>query len=439
MLLSLDASLETQSVTIAYGGSFLCSKEQKALSLDFLPMIMSLFEEKGLKPRELQSLAVITGPGSFTGIRSALIIAKTLASQLGLGVYAVNNFEILRYLRPELKSFAISLGEHNYYVSQDDDYDNPETNFFTNSLEVNSPPLVKFPSTNLSALLLDFLKANPREALSAENLGPYYLRLPHIGVAGETIISTAKGLHIEVNQNNLETLFTEALQAMSRSDFADAAQLLKRYISRRSSSPNLAAHELLAEAQLELGELSSAKREFLKSNNLSQAAFVAFLAGKAEEARHLYFKATESIAKRWGLFLCDYLYPQTHSSIESPGFMAFRLFCESTITYLLKNKKTQLVATLYLNAESLETIYPEFRKSMGSAYLGLRDYKKAIELFNSAKLVLVDDAELFYKLAEAQIAIGERDAAIESLRKVLSLLPGHIGSQRLLLELNPDK
>jgi tetratricopeptide (TPR) repeat protein len=363
-----------------------------------------------------------------------------MAEARGLKIYAVNNFELLRSQHEcTNQALALKLSDHDYYISRDSDYANPETNFYGAELPVDvTVASIELASTKIG----DFLNHNPRPPLSASALQPYYLRLPQIGKAGESKVKTKTGFKMTVDKTNFIDLFTEAQKAMVDLRFTDAEELLKLYISKQKgvASPSdprndEAAYELLAEAQLELGELSAAKRHFLKANDISQAAFVALLAGKHQESRHLYYKAPDSIAKRWGLFLCDYLHPQHGQAIESPGFMAFRLFLESTASYMIRNKKDRYLKTLLANHQGLETVFPELRKAIGSAYLGLKQYQRAAEILESAKDNLGHDAELFYKLAEAQIGLADGVAAKSSLKTVLKLLPGHIGSEKLLATL----
>ncbi len=432
LLLALDSSLQSQSVTLfkrtAAGYELVATAEQRGTSSQFINLLTKLVPD----PLAVTELAVIIGPGSFTGIRTSLTVAKTMAEARGLKIYAINNFELLRS-QDECsdQAIALRLSDHDYYISLDTNYANPETNFYAAELPAN----VTVTSIESATIKIgDFLNHNPRAALSASDLEPYYLRLPQIGKAGESKVLTKTGLKLTVDKTNLIDLFTEAQKAIVDLRFTDARELLNLYISRlKNSQEDLkAAYELLAEAELELGELSAAKRHFLKANDITQAAFVALLNGKHQESRHLYYKAPESIAKRWGLFLCDYLHPQHAQPIGSPGFMAFRLFLESTVSYMIRNKKDRYVKTLLSNYQGLETVFPELRKAIGSAYLGLKQYQRAVEIFEGAKDNLGHDAELFYKLAEAQIGLADSVSAKSSLNTVLKLLPGHIGSEKLL-------
>lgn len=60
-----------------------------------LPGIESLLAERGLAPGQLGAIAVVTGPGSFTGLRVGLAAAKALAWGLSIPLFGVNRLEAM--------------------------------------------------------------------------------------------------------------------------------------------------------------------------------------------------------------------------------------------------------------------------------------------------------------------------------------------------------
>ncbi len=64
-------------------------------SEQLFPAIRDLLEETGLSPQDLRSIGVGIGPGAFTGVRNAVMAAKTFSWALGLPVYAPTTLEIL--------------------------------------------------------------------------------------------------------------------------------------------------------------------------------------------------------------------------------------------------------------------------------------------------------------------------------------------------------
>lgn len=58
------------------------------------PMVAELFEEAGISPTDVDRVAVCTGPGSFTGLRVALSLAKGFALPRRLPVLGFNALDV---------------------------------------------------------------------------------------------------------------------------------------------------------------------------------------------------------------------------------------------------------------------------------------------------------------------------------------------------------
>lgn len=59
------------------------------------PAIHETLEEAAVSPRELRSLGVGCGPGAFTGVRNAVMAAKTFSHVLNIPLYSPTTLEIL--------------------------------------------------------------------------------------------------------------------------------------------------------------------------------------------------------------------------------------------------------------------------------------------------------------------------------------------------------
>lgn len=92
-ILALDAATEACSVALIDGerrfARFEVQPRQHAKLL--LPMVDAVMQEAGLRPAELDALAVGRGPGSFTGVRIAVATAQGLAFAAGLPCIPVSN------------------------------------------------------------------------------------------------------------------------------------------------------------------------------------------------------------------------------------------------------------------------------------------------------------------------------------------------------------
>lgn len=68
---------------------------QKTHSVNLLPMIDNAFQSTGLTIQEMDRLAVVVGPGSFTGVRLGVSTVKGLAHGAGKPCVAVNALEAM--------------------------------------------------------------------------------------------------------------------------------------------------------------------------------------------------------------------------------------------------------------------------------------------------------------------------------------------------------
>ena len=97
-ILNIDTSLETAEVTIAHDWDIIFSRsnENQKNHASFLePAIQSLLKEAGIKLAEVSAIAVVYGPGSYTGLRVGMASAKGLSYALSKPLIVLNNLELL--------------------------------------------------------------------------------------------------------------------------------------------------------------------------------------------------------------------------------------------------------------------------------------------------------------------------------------------------------
>lgn len=66
-----------------------------SLSEEALPSIVSLFEKENLLAKDIDKIIVVNGPGSFTGIRIGITIAKVFAWGLNIPITSVSALEAM--------------------------------------------------------------------------------------------------------------------------------------------------------------------------------------------------------------------------------------------------------------------------------------------------------------------------------------------------------
>jgi len=59
------------------------------------PMVVRLLDRSGLKPKDIERLAVTIGPGSFAGTRVGIAFVRGLAIATGAEIIGLNNLDIL--------------------------------------------------------------------------------------------------------------------------------------------------------------------------------------------------------------------------------------------------------------------------------------------------------------------------------------------------------
>lgn len=71
------------------------SNIKKNHSVRVMPAIQTLMNECGVQPKDLTKIVVAKGPGSYTGVRIGVTIAKTLAWTLNIPMTGVSSLETL--------------------------------------------------------------------------------------------------------------------------------------------------------------------------------------------------------------------------------------------------------------------------------------------------------------------------------------------------------
>ena len=107
--------------------SFVLYKDGKVLSFkDFesnmrhseiaMPSLIDLLTEFKVKPEDLSLILVNIGPGSFTGVRIGVVIAKTIAYTLNIPIKVINSIEMMYYSNDKKYGIYVSKEKNGYFV-----------------------------------------------------------------------------------------------------------------------------------------------------------------------------------------------------------------------------------------------------------------------------------------------------------------------------------
>lgn len=86
------------------------------LSKEALPEIIKLFETARLDPKQIEKIIVVNGPGSFTGIRIGITIAKVYAWSLNIPITTITSLEAMAVSAKEKKVHIPMIDARRGYV-----------------------------------------------------------------------------------------------------------------------------------------------------------------------------------------------------------------------------------------------------------------------------------------------------------------------------------
>ena len=98
IILAIESSARAASCAVLREGELLCRADQATgltHSRTLMPMVESMLQNAELRPRDMDVIAVASGPGSFTGLRIGTAAAKGLAWALERPCAAVSTLEAM--------------------------------------------------------------------------------------------------------------------------------------------------------------------------------------------------------------------------------------------------------------------------------------------------------------------------------------------------------
>ncbi len=105
MLLSLDTSTRTAGVAL-YDGSQVAAEmswtSRDYHTSDLVPVVQQALARTGITAASLQAIGVALGPGSFTGLRIGLAVAKGMALARRIPLVGIPTLDVLAAAQPAL-------------------------------------------------------------------------------------------------------------------------------------------------------------------------------------------------------------------------------------------------------------------------------------------------------------------------------------------------
>src|SRR5690625_586657 len=97
-ILAIDTSNEALGIALSQEHEVIAefvSVSKKKHSERLMPAIVQMMENADIKPEDLSKIIVAKGPGSYTGVRIGLSIAKTMAWSLKIPIVGISSLETI--------------------------------------------------------------------------------------------------------------------------------------------------------------------------------------------------------------------------------------------------------------------------------------------------------------------------------------------------------
>ena len=108
-LLLLDTCGERGSLALAQKDTIVCEMllEERAASAALLGGVRGMLQRVGLRVEDIAAVGVVNGPGSFTGLRVGLAVAKGLCEALKVPLTAVSRLAVLAAAGGQVDGLAV--------------------------------------------------------------------------------------------------------------------------------------------------------------------------------------------------------------------------------------------------------------------------------------------------------------------------------------------
>ncbi len=119
--LAFDTCLDKMYVVLKNDDVILASQivenqDNKYHSAFLISTIQKVLSENNIKPKDINLIAVNIGPGSFTGIRACVTVARVMAQQLNCKAVGVSSLEILSKIANKNSLVALDARKDSAYL-----------------------------------------------------------------------------------------------------------------------------------------------------------------------------------------------------------------------------------------------------------------------------------------------------------------------------------
>ena len=191
--LAFDTCLDKMYAVLKKDGEVLASRivenhDNKYHSAYLISTLQEIMSENGIKPQDVDLIATNIGPGSFTGIRACVTVARVMAQQLNCKAVGISSLEILAQCAGENPLVALDARKNSAYLYKDSEIKGAiplneiNTDGYTVLTDDKLQPLLGGTSYQQNNLPLGEILADLAEKSSAEGnwrkLKPLYIQPP---------------------------------------------------------------------------------------------------------------------------------------------------------------------------------------------------------------------------------------------------------------------
>ena len=120
-ILAFDTCLDKTYITLSdddkiIKSEIICSDGENYHSAYLISTIVKVLKETGLTPNDIDMIATDIGPGSFTGIRACVTVARVLAQQLNIKAVGVSSLEILSEILGDNDMVVLDARKNKAYI-----------------------------------------------------------------------------------------------------------------------------------------------------------------------------------------------------------------------------------------------------------------------------------------------------------------------------------
>lgn len=119
-------------------------ESSKSTSEETIPAIIKILNNNKIKASNIKRIIVCIGPGSFTGIRIGLTIAKTLAYLNSASIYTITSLELKALNNKGIKTFGVKENNGVYLAKFQDDKIIGDIIYLKNTQSTNFPETIFF-------------------------------------------------------------------------------------------------------------------------------------------------------------------------------------------------------------------------------------------------------------------------------------------------------